>query len=277
MELTRRKHKSILAIIISIILTMLIYSYICLILLPKEVTDEGGTRYYRGMGFMAEPKNSIDIMVYGNSDVYSGFSPAILFSENFGYTSYASGAALQNIGQIKKLFDKTLQTQEPKVVILDVDCLYRKTWTEIDSTSFLFSPITFHSRWKDIKARDFYTIPKRTEAYDLTKGYVSSKDTFRVMDIDYMGQPDSKPHPIGQKNLNALNYIIMECKKRNIEIIFIELPSLTSWTYGKHNFINKIAEQNDIKFIDMNIPDDYKIDLDKDFRDNGNHLNNIRL
>ncbi|GMQ56290.1 hypothetical protein AN1V17_06830 [Vallitalea sediminicola] len=268
-----KRLKIIITVSSCFLITAIIYMYICLIVSPKSINDSGGAKYYRGMGFLAEPNNSIDVMVYGNSDVYAGFVPAKLY-EKYGYTSYASGTVLQTIGDINRLLRKTLKTQAPKVAILEVDCLYEKRNKAIDDSNFLLSPFVFHVRWKELKLRDFYTIPNRSKKYDITKGFVHSDEINKYDAGDYMGNKNQKPHPIPRRNLKQLKNFIKICRTNNIKILFLELPSASSWNYAKHNYINYLSKDLNIPFIDLNEKDsDFKIDFLRDFRDNGDHMN----
>lgn len=268
-----KKVKALVAIGSCFILTAIIYMYMCLVFSPKSIEDSGGKTFYRGMGFMAEPKNSIEVMVYGNSDVYSGFSPAKLY-EKYGYVSYASGTAVQTISKINKLLDKTLETQKPKMVILEVDCLYEKRKEDFDNSNFMIAPFVFHARWKELKSRDFYTIPDRTKKYDITKGYVHSEEVYNYKAGDYMGSANAKPLPIPRRNLHELKYFIKTCKENDIKVVFLELPSASSWSYAKHNYIKDIAKKINVPFIDLNVKkEDYAVDFSRDFRDKGNHMN----
>ena len=265
--------KKALTVICCLLVTVTIYIYICLIVSPKSIYDSGGSNYYQGMGFLAEPENSIEVMMFGNSDVYAGFIPAKLF-DKYGYTSYASGTSLQTIGEINHLLRKTLKSQTPKVVVLEVDCLYEKSYKGINDTNILLAPFTFHVRWKELKLSDFYTIPDRTKKYDISKGYVYSNKIYKFENKNYMGNNDSKPLPTPKRNLRQLKYFIETCRENNIEIVFLELPSSSSWNYAKHNFIKNLSKKKNIPFIDLNVKNNnYNIDFSKDFRDNGNHMN----
>lgn len=268
------KIKKIIAIILCIIFTFGIYYYVCMIVTPKDIKDSGGTHYYRGMGFMAEPNNSLDVVVYGNSDVYSGFAPAVLF-DKYGYTSYASGRALQTVSNINLLLEKTLKTQKPKIAILETDCFYKKSKTQIDETNLLIAPFIYHSRWKEIGARDFYEYPSRKNKVDINKGFMPSNKTYKTKrKANYMGDKNDTPKPIPKENLKHIEEFINTCRKNNIEVLFLELPSASSWNYAKHNYVKSLAKKYDIDFIDMNTDlDGYKLDLHTDFRDNGNHMN----
>ncbi|WDV45207.1 hypothetical protein PV797_17020 [Clostridiaceae bacterium M8S5] len=267
------KIKKILVVVSCFLATVIIYLYICIIVTPKSIDDFGGANLFRGMGFIAEPKNTIDVMICGNSDVYAGIIPALMY-EKFGYTSYASGKAMQTIEGINRIMRRLLRNQKPKVVILEVDCLYEKNKYSMDNTNFYYAPFVYHARWKELKVRDFYTFPRRAKKYDISKGFVFSNEVYVNKPIDYMGDKNSKPLPIPKVNMDRLNHFISACRTNNIKIVFLELPSSYSWDYSKSNFIQKIADKEEIPFIDLNIANkQYKVDMTKDFRDDGNHMN----
>lgn len=270
------KRKKIIGVMLCVVLSFSAYLYLCMIVIPKDVNDSGGTLYYNGMGCLAEPVNSLDIIVFGNSDVYSGFSPALL-SEKFGYRSYASGRALQNVENINDLLRKTLKTQNPRLVILETDCFFETRKSFSGDFNLLAAPFIYHSRWKEIKFRDFYQRPSRENSVDVNKGYIASDLVYNTsFQEDYMGSPDTLAAEIPQKNVKHIQEFLKICKQHDIEVLFVELPSPHSWDYSKHNAVKSLAEEHEVTFIDMNIQRDvYGIDLKTDFRDNGNHLNSI--
>ncbi len=273
-KITSKKIRRIVSLILCIVLSFGVYMYICMIVTPKDIKDSGGQLYYRGMGFLAEPKNTLDVMVYGNSDVYSGFAPAVLF-EKYGITAYASGRPRQTMENINPLLNQTLKTQKPKLAILETDCFYSKNNMQPDSTNILLSPFVYHSRWKEIKVRDFHDFPDRKESMDINKGFIPSDIIFETNhNEDYMGSPDSAPKPLPKENEQHIRTFIEKCQKENIKVMLLELPSPSSWTYAKHNAVKEIAKQYNVEFVDLNVPTaNYNLDLKTDFRDNGNHMN----
>lgn len=266
--------KKIICISICITLSSALYLYICMVVTPKNITDKGGQLYYRGMGFMAEPADSLDVMIFGNSDVYSGFSPAVLF-EKYGITSYASGRPAESMKNINPILKESLKTQKPGLVILEADCFYNKNSLTPDSTNVLLSPFIYHSRWKEINKKDFYSLPDRKNSIDINKGFIPSKKVYNASDKSgYMGSPDSRPEPLSKKNMSEVEQFITTCQQKNIPVMILTLPSPSSWNYGKHNAVKLIAEKYNIDFMDMNVPgEEFKADLKSDFRDNGNHMN----
>lgn len=262
--------------ILCIVLSVCVYFYSCVVVTPKDINDSGGALYYNGMGFLAENENTLDIVMYGNSNVYSGFSPAVLF-DTCGFTSYASGRQRQTVENINGLLRKTLKTQNPKLVILEMDCLFEEKDNDMDGADIMYAPFVYHSRWKEIKPRDFYTLPNRTSSVDVNKGYINSNYAYDTnLVVNYMGDVNSSPAPISQENLREVNELLSICQKNNIDVMFLVLPSASSWTYAKHNAVNELAKQNNIPFLDLNtISHEYGFNLDTDFRDNGSHLNRV--
>ena len=263
-----------LKIFVCVLLTFSIYAYLCVIVTPKNSKDAGSSLYFQGTGFMSEPANSLDIIMYGNSDVYSGFSPAELYN-NYKYTSYASGKASQSVKNINTLLVKSLQNQSPSLIILETDCFYAKNKTDIEKVNNIFSPFIYHSRWKEVNLQDFYKLPSRKNVCDIYKGFLASdKVQPATINVDYMGDKASAPKPIPKENIKEIEKFLSICKKRSIKVLFLELPSPESWSYAKHNAVKELAQKHDVNFLDLNVAtEQYKVNMKKDFRDNGNHLN----
>ena len=85
---------------------------LALLLLGKDNTKESGIINPNATGFYSEPQNSIDVVVVGNSDAYSGFSPMELWN-SFGYTSYVSAEGLQVPAGSLAMLKRILTCQTP--------------------------------------------------------------------------------------------------------------------------------------------------------------------
>ncbi len=269
------KCKKWLTALLCIAMSFGVFFYLGMIVTPKDINDSGGSLYYNGMGFLAEPKNSLDIMVYGNSDVYSGFSPEVL-KNTYGYSAYASGRMLQNMKNINDLLEKTLQCQTPKLIILETDCFFEERSQYVSDFNLFAPTFIYHSRWKEIKLRDFTQRPSRKSNVDVNKGFISSDLVYKTdFPEDYMGDPEVQPAVISQHNAKEIDDFIQTCRRNQIEVLLVELPSPHSWDYAKHYAVQSVAEKYDLRFVDLNLQrDTYGLVLQTDFRDNGNHLNN---
>ena len=264
---TRRKK-----ILLCLGIVLCVYAYLCFIFIPKDLSDEGGSQYYKSKGFLSEPvEKAFDVIAFGHSGVYSGFSPVVLFQE-FGITSYASGASLQPMDKINQLLDEAVKYQKPKIVFLDVDCLYIRKRMITGYQTFL-APFIYHYRWNTLKIRDFYQLP-RMRSEDISKGFFLSKKISGFHPGDYMGDNGQKPRDPGKEAVEQLNLFVKTCRENQVEVVLIEFANATTWNYAKHNFIQNYADKNNIDFLDMNISSgEYQVDFSKDFRDNGNHYN----
>ncbi|MEG2413511.1 MAG: hypothetical protein RSB61_02555 [Clostridia bacterium] len=251
----------------------LLYSYLCLILLPKSINDQGGDMFYRTKGFLAEPvENSLDVIAFGHSGVYSAFSPVTMYTE-FGYTAYSSAAGYQTIDKINILIEQSKKVQKPKIILLDTDCLYlppgqSNFWWQIGS------PLVYHSRWKTLKAKDFYTFPGQNSTPDLTKGYYFSNRTVAVDPNNYMGKETATPLKLSRKNERELNKLVKFCDTHDVKLVLVDFANVTSWNYAKHNYIASYAEKKGVPFLDFNVAKDtFPIDFANNFRDAGDHYN----
>ena len=98
---------ALLAIVLSAVSFM--QYYLC-IPMTTDVT--------RIIQFGKEPENSIDVLVLGSSQSYSGFSSAYAYGK-FGYTSYPLVIAGSSCTAWKPAVKKALWTQKPKLIAID--------------------------------------------------------------------------------------------------------------------------------------------------------------
>ena len=93
-------------------------------LYPKTSDPEGGLSNPNARGFYGEPKNSIDLVVMGNSNAYSAYSPMLMWKK-YGIPSYVVAEGAQNIAETVNILEELLTCQKPKLIILDVDLLWQ--------------------------------------------------------------------------------------------------------------------------------------------------------
>lgn len=266
-----------------ILIVAVIYLYMGMVFMPKTITDAGGSKYYGAISYKYEPKNSIDVMFYGNSDVYSGISPMEIYRKT-GITSYGCGAAKQTLRAIYKQLKFTLRTQTPKVAVIDADCFYQANppfgGTEMYDYAIVAAPFLYHSRWKELKPRDFVTFPTMNGKDNFLKGYHYSDKVYdyKVKD-DFMADLSAMPKPLKKSVLKDFKKIHSLCRKNGIALSLITIPSPVSWDNAKSNGIKKLVSDYNKKFpdfevgfYDMNLKLD-GFDYSRCFRDRGNHCN----
>lgn len=248
------------------------------IFIPKQNIRENGINYFNARGFYGEPVDSLDIIAIGNSDLYSGFSPMVLWREH-GYASYSSGEARQTTAAAYKVLQEALTCQTPKLVILETDSIfeggYNPTRFEITLTNFAqntFPLFEFHNRWKALGFKDFSVRPQHTWQ-SKSKGFGISNKTDPYLGGEYM-IPTEERELLGMLTMSNLNKIVELCRQKGIELLLVEMPTTASWNYKRHNSISDFARKNNLTFIDLNLGRDaFELDWLTDTRDKGNHLN----
>lgn len=249
----------------------LILAALTSVLSPKGNGRYDGMRYPYLYGFLSEPKRSIDLMMIGNSNVSSGFSPMELWGR-YGYTSYVSGEIWQNMVRAVSILKDAVKHQSPRIVMLDSDELYSNqddlasTWLDE-----VFPFLQYHDRWKVLELRNMFRKPEYTTHYPF-KGQKMNRKTDPYVG-DFM-LPSDEVQPIPFWSRFWLDRFAKICRDRGITLILVAMPS-ARWNYRMHNAVQRYADANDLRYIDMNIhaPEagfDWKLHT----RDKGEHLNN---
>ncbi len=247
------------------------------IFVPKNNNSQSGIKYENARGFYGE-NQSIDIISVGNSDLYSAMNPLLLW-KNHGYTAYTCAEPYQNIFSAYNLFKEVLKVQKPKLVILEVDELFTKS--EVDDLDELvnntlkhtFPIFEYHSRWKSLRGNDFKNLDPQYDARMESKGYIfhnnvkSNPEGFKYM-------KKKRNSKLSTTTKLYLDKFIKLARDNQCEVLFVWFPSATTATTARHKAIQKIANQNQIPFIDFNMNQyDTGFDWATDTRDGGNHLN----
>lgn len=296
MENIKEIKKIFLKIIIFILIFSLIWGILTIILVPKWKMT------YMLKGFYKEPKNSIDVLFMGSSNMYKGVSPVKLWDE-YGITSYNYSAQSQRMWVAYYMLQESLKYQKPKVLVLDVDSVFRESKNNENQTrkvfdnlklsknkiemindpvfefsletklTYIFPLLRYHSRWNDLKKVDF-TGKSESEKF-IFKGMNLLVDEKPYKEGNaYMNSNKHNKKKIGPTNDKYLTKIIETCKENNIELILVEIPSGVSWSQNLSDKVNKFAVEHNTEFIDINQhTDEMGFDWNKDTSDAGEHLN----
>lgn len=248
-----------------------------LVFQPKSNDKASGIHYSRANGIFSEPKDSIDTVFIGDSEVYHSFIPLNIWRD-YGITSYDVSSPSQKLVYSMEFLKKTFEKQSPKIVFLETNAIFRNSYFEDEITykaEQIFPVFRYHDRWKNLQLKDFSATVEYT-ANEENKGYYFTKKSKPATDKaikKYMKYSDVSA-PILSTNKKYLNEIAKFCKKHGTKLVLISTPSTKNWNYQRHNTMEAISNDLGVDYIDTNLlRDDIPIDWKKDTKDKGDHLN----
>lgn len=232
----------------------------------------GRNRIY--MQLAKEKKDSIDVLVIGDSESYTSFSPMSFWKE-YGITSFAAGQAGAKIGETYDLLKFAFKRQKPKVVLMETNNLFRFSGGSkpMDNDSgklagAIYKRIPFiknHSMWK------LAVDPgKRRKVY---KGYnVSAK--VRPYDGRITNDKVVTGNEITRSGVRSFEKIRRLCAENGAELVMYSAPSPRCYNGKKTAFLTRFAAKRNIPYVDLNSRvKDMNISWETDTRDHGDHLN----
>lgn len=104
-----------------------------LVFQPKSNDKASGIHYPRANGIFSEPKDSIDTVFIGDSEVYHSFIPLNIWRD-YGITSYDVSSPSQKLVYSMEFLKKTFENQSPKIVFLETNAIFRKSYLEDEIT-----------------------------------------------------------------------------------------------------------------------------------------------
>ena len=260
------------------VLFLLIFALLFLgfthLVIPKTNTAQAGIHDPWAKGFLAEPENTIDVLVLGDSELYSCLVPLQIW-QTHGITAYTCGTSDQKLYQTESYLTRFFETQNPKLVILETNVLYRD-YSTTDRIPHIFEEtlplLRYHDRWKQLRPEDL-TQSVRFTGIQRDKGYLYLTDIQPADTTGYMAYTD-EIDPISSKNKETLAQIQTFCQERGAQLLLLSSPSTANWDYLRHNATQQLAWELEIPYLDTNLmPQEIPIDWNLDTRDGGDHLN----
>lgn len=201
--------------------------------------------------YLAEPKNSIDVLFFGSSYAYCDVNPGVIYDES-GLTGYVMAGGEQTMGITYYYLKEALKTQTPSVVVLEGSGLFFQPYehyTQINvgympfgvnklgatvefsepelRTGLLFDLYFYHDRWKTLSKEDLTkALPQRQT--DHLKGYTAVERVY----VSETGEPvvtrKIPDEALYRKNLETFYRIARICGEKGVDLIVTINP-----TYGQ--------------------------------------------
>lgn len=268
--------KRILAFFLFAVFLIAILLAASFVFMPKNNMSEFGMEEAQANGILGEKENTIDVLVLGDSESYSAITPMQIWKDA-GYTAYVCGTSAQSLNYTSVLLRRAFEKQQPKVVILETNAIYRKissnqaVGTELAN---YFSVFQYHNRWKSLGLHDFTGKAKFTWTDDY-KGYRYRTKVDPARQKEYM-KPTDKVAEIPALNIQYVREMKQFCDENGSRLVLVSTPSTVNWNFQRHNGIQKLANDIGCEYIDLNLMNDrIQIDWSKDTRDKGDHLNHF--
>ena len=218
-----------------------------------------------------EDDNSIDVIVLGDSEAFRSITPLEMYND-YGFTTYVGASPSQTSYQAYEMLNTVLETQNPKLCILETNLFYRNFSINAVVVPKLEKKLTvfkYHNMWKGVIDPDYSYDNIASANY---KGYRYDKSVKPSKKINYMDFTESEAS-ISSNNRLYLDKILELCEQEDIKLLLVSAPSTKNWNYARHNGAEAFAEENDIPFIDFNLEESIKINWETDTFDRGDHLN----
>lgn len=283
----KSKSKEIFRVLAFVLAFFVVLEALSLALFSPRQASGFKNRLQDAYSFMDESENTLQIVGFGNSDLYSGFVPPELWNE-YGYTSTICASPNQSVNESIEFARLVFEKQSPELVIIETDMLYdEKPYSDSDikkkgriklfldrvkpefferDVEDIFSVFKFHNRWKLKSSNPSHDTLK-------THGYRFSNKICTLNAKDYMVKTDEY-EPIHAEKLYQLDAFVTLCRENNAKVLLVEMPTMSSWNYERHNAVEQYAEKNGLAFLDMNLLyEQVGISMTNCFRDEGHHLN----
>ena len=286
-SLIKEKAIEITKVIVFVLVFVMIVQLFSVTVFSEDAATKFNNSKRDAYSFINEEPDSIQIVGVGNSDLYAGFSPLELW-KNYKITSVLSASARQTLQESYNMLEKIFESQKPELVIIETDMFYdhnpeKDNVVEANYTSDaffdklepdyftrevenVFSVFKFHNYWKSGK-KGSKQVPYNTH------GYRYNNKKYKIKSTDYM-KKTAKMEKLSAYNRDQMDKLIKLSKANDAKVLLLEMPSISSWNYERHNAVTKYAKERNVLFLDLNLCyNEIGIDMRTCFRDKGNHLN----
>ena len=266
------------------------------------VNNEWDMRHVHG--FFLEPEDSLDVVLIGASQLYTGYSAPLAWQQ-YGYTSYPLTDSNIPARLYGSLLTEAVDRQHPKLIVVDIDGFINDENPEtleanlrkwIDNipwsrnrletirtcvprelqTSFYFNIAKYHANW--YQPGTWLPVQRRLRAMDKT-GYSLTKSFEAIgQSLTDADEPDTRPLTLSAANEQYLRAFCAQARSLGTNVLFLRTPHRTQTT-DPNVFADVAAVVGDYGYELLDLHDAFDtIGLDRcaDFMDS-DHLNAIGM
>lgn len=260
------------------------------------------------IGYYAEKKNSLDVILIGGSSTYVFWAPYDAWNAE-GIASYNFSTDSMSPALIKGMMEEALKTQSPKLFVIDLRALdveeahegfysdaYLRNVTdsmkyssnrdkairyafsmehpELSSLTAQYLDLCmYHSKWQSLGRENIEyrnnAVPSRWKGFRLVDfAYHTSFERKDYDDVTY-------ELPLSEKTDKILHDLLEYCKGIDTQVLFTLNPFYRddAATQARYNYVRRVVNEYGFSFLNSNdFYDDMKIDFSHDFY-NRDHVN----
>ena len=231
------------------LLFALLFVFLSGAFIPRTGTTEDGMESRISKAYRGEPRDSIDTVFIGNSDIYRAISPVDLFHQT-GITSAIAGRPNKQLSEVPGDIRDILRYQNPKTIILETDCMFSGTNPGFKKG---ISPLEAEAAKVDVAGQ----APSKATDAD-----VADQASSKATNADVAGQAPSKATNTPQQNIfDKCKALLQEGDSAFLAALNYKFPLVKyhdNWKHlklttflqprGKYHFSNKgMAYANTVK------------------------------
>ena len=231
------------------LLFVILFVFLSGAFIPRTGTTEDGMESRISKAYRGEPRDSIDTVFIGNSDIYRAISPVDLFHQT-GITSAIAGRPNKQLSEVPGDIRDILRYQNPKTIVLETDCMFSGTNLGFKKG---ISPLEAEAAKVDVAG---HAPSKATDAD------VAGQAPSKAKDADVAGQAPSKATDTAHQNIFAkCKALLQEGDSAFLAALNYKFPLVKyhdNWKHlklttflqprGKYHFSNKgMAYANTVK------------------------------
>ena len=231
------------------LLFVILFVFLSGAFIPRTGTTEDGMESRISKAYRGEPRDSIDTVFIGNSDIYRAISPVDLFHQT-GITSAIAGRPNKQLSEVPGDIRDILRYQNPKTIVLETDCMFSGTNPGFKKG---ISPLEAEAAKVDVAGQ----APSKTKAADVA-GQAPSK----AKAADVAGQAPQKAKASAHQNIfDKCKALLQEGDSAFLAALNYKFPLVKyhdNWKHlklaaflqprGKYHFSNKgMAYANTVK------------------------------
>lgn len=252
--------------------------------------------------FYREEENSLDVVLVGASEVFTGYAPAYVYDQ-FGFTSYIYAIDANPGSLYKYQIKEIMNTQDPQLILVEVNGFVEsdnedearlRLFTENipmsvnkveaiwnhsyeDKLSCVFPVIKYHGDW--LNPGDLYYRMKLRLAEDNGPSMLKGAITYTDVDERDVWRQELEPLALDEGNEAYLLDFLSFCEKEQLDnVVFVRFPHKPASEYyyeitALANRVGEIVTEHGFRYLNLEEKcEEIGIDFKKDFYNSG-HLN----